>query len=90
MPEYIDLTPSWQDILHTWQLIIGRSCTVINKAGAPKRGLAPIDGTGNFKRFWAEMQRMAEAADKWNEYCRSLDAEADADEQQRINEGLQP
>jgi hypothetical protein len=81
----IDCTPTWSAILPMWQLIISRSCRTINR-----RGPAPIDGDGNFQRFWAEMQSMAAAADKWNSYCRQLEDEADVTEMQRVNEGLAP
>lgn len=73
---YIDLTPTWTAILPIWRMIVNDAC-VIKKPD-------------QLQRFWTEMQNMAAAADKWNEVCAQHDLEADADEQQRINEGLAP
>lgn len=57
--EYIDMTPTWAEILPTWKLIV-RSV---------------LDGTNTnpeetMENFWDQMAVMANAADKWNEVCK--------------------
>jgi len=72
--QYIDLTPKWQEILPVWQRIVEDAT----------RTLKPHQ----LQRFWAEMRRMAEAADRWGAYCAAVDEAAGAAEMERINEGL--
>ena len=64
MAKYIDLTPTWAQILPTWlmmyrQAVLG-DCTNpdLVKANAVK-----------------EFERMADAADKWNAHCKALEAD---------------
>jgi hypothetical protein len=56
MVEYIDMTPTWRAILPSWQMIV-------NDAVKVKK-------PDQMERFWTEMQSMANAADRWNDYCR--------------------
>ena len=49
---YIDMTPTWQEILPSWKLIVDDAVRVKKQ--------------DQMDRFWPEMQRMAEAADNFH------------------------
>jgi hypothetical protein len=53
--QYIDLTPTWAEILPTWRMIVG---SVLDGSNT-----SPDDTMAS---FWAEMARMAQAADMHN------------------------
>lgn len=52
---FIDMTPTWQEILPTWKMIVADATKVLKP--------------DQMSRFWDQMRTMAEAADKWNAHC---------------------
>lgn len=78
MPKtYIDLTPTWSALLP--------GILMAYEDNIHKNNPRSISTIHNLT---GELARMAEAADKWNEYCSALDEASGAAEMQRINEGL--
>ena len=63
----IDMTPTWVEVLPTWKQIAETAYDQLSS-----RPPVGADPRGNLERFWAEMQRMAETADKWNEHVKNL------------------
>lgn len=59
MPEFIDVTPTWGDILPHW-LMLYRFAV---------RGECD-DNEKIIENAEAEFEKMAQAADKWNAYCK--------------------
>ena len=57
--QYINLTPRWTEILTVWQRIVERC----NSAKRYHRE----DYNKNMNEFWAEMKRMAQGADNFND-----------------------
>jgi hypothetical protein len=58
--KFIDMTPSWAGVLGTWRHVV-ESCM-----GEKPTNLNP---EASMSEFWKEMARMAESADKWNDYA---------------------
>lgn len=58
MTQYIDMTPTWAEILPTWQTIVADA----TKTKKPEQ----------MQRFWQEMESMARAADNWNRFGSKL------------------
>lgn len=83
--QFIDMTPTWSEILPAWQMMVGE-VTTLDKPN-PRLGKNPRLVMEN---FWQQMEKMALAADRWNAYVAELNDEADTDEATRINEGLTP
>lgn len=82
MPRSVDLTPTWVQLLPMW-LDMYRQAVVGNCTNP--------DLVINNAR--AEFTRMAEAADRWNDYCQSvaiISGEAELEESRRINTFLDP
>lgn len=77
--EYLNITPTWAEILPNWLLMYREAV----------RGHC-ADNERIIDNAEAEFRRMAEAADRWNEYCKMVDAVAGVDEMERVNEGLHP
>lgn len=48
---YVDLTPTWQEILPTWKLMVDNATKTTNDT--------------TMCEFWGEMQRMADSADRY-------------------------
>jgi hypothetical protein len=74
----IDLTPTWQEILPTWKVIVDDA----TKALKPDQ----------LQRFWTEMQRMAESADRYSfllEYLRVREGITDDNIEFRLDIGKQ-
>lgn len=68
----IDMTPTWAQSLPTWKLVVETAFNQLASAGAGHVIPSNADPQGNLERFWAEMQRMAETADKWNEHVKNM------------------
>lgn len=84
MPKkFIDLTPTWQEILPTWRMMLEAVMTIDRPNQRTGKDPAKVIAS-----FWKEMCSMAEAADKWNEYCRTVDEAAGTAEAEAINEAL--
>lgn len=86
MSEFIDLTPTWSallpGILRAYESHVSVLCDQdtgrVTKEQADKA----------LRALLGELARMAEAADKWNEYCSALNEASGAAEAERINEAL--
>lgn len=87
MPKtYIDLTPTWSALLPGILMAYESHVSVLCDQDA---GLVTKNQADKaLQTLHGELSRMAEAADKWNEYCSALDEASGAAEMQRINEGL--
>ena len=59
MAKYINLTPRWTEILRTWRMIVEAN----NSAKRNHRN----HYNKTMGDFWDEMQRMAQAADNFND-----------------------
>lgn len=79
--EYIDITPTWTEILPTLRFMVEQVTTRDPETKTKSPSIV-------MENFWKQLKIMAEAADKWNEHCKMLDEMADEDEQQRLNEEL--
>ena len=67
----VDMTPTWAETLPTWKQIAETAYQQLEEI-ARGRTLPPnADPYGNLDRFWSEMKRMAETADKWNAYAKA-------------------
>jgi hypothetical protein len=65
MPKYVDLTPTWTEILPTWRRMVEAK----NSAKRDQRdGYNLVMGN-----FWEEMDRMAQAADQFSALITYLD-----------------
>lgn len=58
--KYIDMTPTWEELLPTWQFLV--SSVIAKRHGEP---------ASTMENFWTEMEKMARAADKWNAAVKS-------------------
>ncbi len=81
MVEYLDMTPTWSDILPTWRFMVEQVTTRDKPAPGKDPNLVMMN-------FWDQMKTMALAADRWNAYVAELNDEASVVEMERINEGL--
>lgn len=70
MVEYIDITPTWEEILPTWLHIARQAYR--DEMGPYKAKLSERRKVSaeSAARFEAEMLSMARAADKWNAHCK--------------------
>lgn len=67
--KFVSCTPTWAEILPTWKRLM-----------ADAYGPAVHDKLEAVENFWTEMQRMAEAADKWNAHSKLITLVDDAHE----------
>lgn len=61
--QYIDLDPTWQEILPAWLMLYRQA--VLGDCTNPSLIRANAE---------AELRNMAKAADNWNEHCKALQA----------------
>lgn len=83
MPQYIDMTPSWSQVISMhWHMM-----QQVSKPSLPGRqGQQRFDTVT--RNFASELLRMARAADQWNEYCQAQEIATGSAEQpdaKRIN-----
>jgi hypothetical protein len=75
---YIDMTPTWLEILPTWKVIVDNATKTLKP--------------DQLERFWTEMQRMAESADRYTfllEYLRVREGVTDDNIEFRLDIGKQ-
>jgi hypothetical protein len=88
MPQFIDMTPTWEQTLSMhWHMLQ----QVSKPSGSGREGERRYNTIS--RNFICEMTRMARAADRWNDYCQSVAIESGAAEQAeaaRINTFLDP
>lgn len=63
---YIDMTPTWLEILPSWKLIVDDATKTLKP--------------DQVERFWIEMQRMAESADRYSFLLETMRGEGYDDE----------
>lgn len=68
--QYIDLTPTWSSILPMWLIIARKAYRGEMGAHGSNRKEKEAASIKSVADFEDQMRRMAEAADKWNAYCK--------------------